>query len=92
MMQRVAIARALVNNPTLVLADEPTGNLDTKTGEIVLDTFQRLHQEQGHTIVLITHEQYVAEHAERIIHVRDGSILDDGKVKHRRLTNHDPHQ
>jgi len=92
MMQRVAIARALVNNPTLVLADEPTGNLDTKTGEMVLDTFQRLHQEHGRTIVLITHEQYVAEHAERIIHIRDGSILEDGKVKHRRLTNHNTHQ
>ncbi|MBI4991679.1 MAG: ABC transporter ATP-binding protein [Candidatus Harrisonbacteria bacterium] len=92
MMQRVAIARALVNNPTLVLADEPTGNLDTKTGEIVLDTFQRLHQEQGRTIVLITHEQYVAEHAERIINIRDGSILDDSKVKNRRLANHNAHQ
>ncbi|OHA09478.1 MAG: hypothetical protein A3B37_02130 [Candidatus Sungbacteria bacterium RIFCSPLOWO2_01_FULL_59_16] len=92
MTQRVAIARALVNNPTLVLADEPTGNLDTKTGEIVLDTFQRLHREQGRTIVLITHEQYVAEHAERIIHVRDGNILDDGEVKHRRLANHNTRQ
>ncbi len=88
MMQRVAIARALVNNPTLVLADEPTGNLDTKTGEIVLDTFQRLHAEHGRTIVLITHEQYVAEHAERIIHIRDGKIVDDGQVRNRRLANH----
>lgn len=87
MMQRVAIARALVNNPTLILADEPTGNLDTKTGEMVLDTFQRLHMEQGRTIVLITHEPYVAEHAERIIHIRDGNILDDSKVKNRRLVN-----
>lgn len=92
MMQRVAIARALVNNPTFVLADEPTGNLDTKTGEIVLDTFQRLHTEQGRTIVLITHEQYVAEHAERIIHIRDGAILDDDQVKHRRITNHNTHE
>lgn len=88
MMQRVAIARALVNNPSLVLADEPTGNLDTKTGEIVLDTFQRLHTEEGHTIVLITHEPYVAEHAERIIHIRDGEIVSDEKVKHRRVVNH----
>ncbi len=87
MMQRVAIARALVNNPTLVLADEPTGNLDTKTGEAVIDTFQRLHQEQGRTIVLITHEQYVAEHAERIIYIRDGSIVEDGRVKNRRIIN-----
>lgn len=87
MMQRVAIARALVNNPTLVLADEPTGNLDTKTGEIVLNTFQRLHMEQGRTIVLITHEPYVAEHAERIIHVRDGNIVEDGKVRNRHIAN-----
>jgi len=87
MMQRVAIARALVNNPTLVLADEPTGNLDTKTGEMVLDTFQRLHQERGRTIILITHEPYVAEHAERIINIRDGSIIEDGKVKNRRVIN-----
>lgn len=76
-MQRVAIARALVNNPSIILADEPTGNLDTKTGEIVLDAFQRLNSEQGHTIVLITHERYVAEHASRIIHIRDGQIIED---------------
>ncbi len=89
MMQRVAIARALVNNPSLILADEPTGNLDTKTGEIVLDTFQRLHMEESRTIVLITHEPYVAEHAERIIHIRDGEIVSDEKVKNRRIvTNH----
>ena len=87
MMQRVAIARALVNNPTLILADEPTGNLDTKTGEMVLETFQRLHQEQGRTIVLITHEPYVAEHAERVIHIRDGNIIEDTKVKSRRILN-----
>lgn len=88
MMQRVAIARALVNNPALVLADEPTGNLDTKTGELVLETFQRLHKEQGRTIVLITHEPYVAEHAERIIQIRDGNIVDDRSVSHRRVANH----
>ncbi len=85
MMQRVAIARALVNNPTLILADEPTGNLDTKTGEIVLETFQTLHAKEGRTIVLITHEPYVAEHAERIIRIRDGMIVDDGPNQHRRL-------
>ena len=89
MTQRVAIARALVNNPSLILADEPTGNLDTKTGEMVLHTFQRLHMEQGRTIVLITHEQYVAEHAERIIHIRDGVIVEDSKVKNRRIIGHD---
>lgn len=78
-MQRVAIARALVNNPSLILADEPTGNLDTKTGEIVLNTFQRLNKEKHHTIILITHEREVAEHAERIIHIRDGEIVEDIK-------------
>ena len=87
MMQRVAIARALVNNPTIVLADEPTGNLDTKTGEIVLETFQRLNSEQGRTIVLITHEPYVAGHAERIIHIRDGEIISDAKNHHRHIIN-----
>ena len=87
MMQRVAIARALVNNPALILADEPTGNLDTKTGEMVLDTFQRLHKEQGRTIILITHEPYVAEHAERVINIRDGKIVEDSKVKNRHIVN-----
>lgn len=89
MTQRVAIARALSNNPTLVLADEPTGNLDTKTGEMVLETFQRLHSEQERTIVLITHEPYVAEHAERIINIKDGDIIDDNKNYKRRVINHD---
>ena len=78
-IQRVAIARALVNNPSLILADEPTGNLDTKTGEIVLGTFQKLNKEHGRTIVLITHEPDIAEHAERIIMLRDGLIISDKK-------------
>jgi putative ABC transport system ATP-binding protein len=78
-IQRVAIARALVNNPHLILADEPTGNLDTKTGEIVLGTFQRLNSELGRTVVLITHEQDVAEHADRIIFIRDGKVVEDKK-------------
>lgn len=82
-MQRVAIARALVNNPSIILADEPTGNLDTKTGEIVLATFQQLNREKGHTIVLITHEPNVAEHADRIITIRDGLIIQDKVIKTR---------
>jgi putative ABC transport system ATP-binding protein len=73
----VAIARALVNNPSLILADEPTGNLDSKTGEIVLNTFKKLNQEQNRTIILITHEQDIAEHANRIIHFKDGLIISD---------------
>ena len=76
-IQRVAIARALVNDPAMILADEPTGNLDTKTGEIVLGTFERLNREHGRTVVLITHEQDVARHAERIIFIRDGVIEKD---------------
>lgn len=76
-IQRVAIARALVNNPAIILADEPTGNLDSKTGEIVLATFKKLNKEEGRTIILITHELDVAEHADRIIHIRDGDIVED---------------
>lgn len=75
-MQRVAIARALVNDPAIILADEPTGNLDSKTGDLVLGTFQRLHDE-GRTVIVITHEPYVAEHAERVIVIKDGNIVED---------------
>jgi len=88
MMQRVAIARALMNDPEIILADEPTGNLDTKTGEIVLHTFQKLNIEKGITVVLITHEEYVAEHAEKIIRIRDGEIIDEEKVKNRKILYH----
>ena len=86
-MQRVAIARALVNDPSIILADEPTGNLDSKTGDLVLGTFQRLHEE-GRTVILITHEPYVAEHAERILVVKDGELVEDRKNKNMRHQIH----
>lgn len=81
--QRVAIARALVNNPSIILADEPTGNLDTKTGDEIMMLFEQLHVE-GNTIILVTHEEYIAEHAHRIIRVRDGHIESDEKVEKRK--------
>jgi putative ABC transport system ATP-binding protein len=74
--QRVAIARALVNNPSILLADEPTGNLDSKTGVEIMSLFERLHQ-AGNTIVLVTHEAEVAVHAHRTIHIRDGQVEND---------------
>ena len=87
-MQRAAIARALQNNPEILLADEPTGNLDSKTGEIVLGTFQRLNREQGRTIILITHEPDVAEHADRILFIKDGILLEDKKTHKKRVAYH----
>jgi putative ABC transport system ATP-binding protein len=81
-MQRVAIARALVNDPALILADEPTGNLDTVTGDHILATFKSL-RDQGSTVVLITHEPEVAEHADRTIHIRDGLVTDEVGAGHR---------
>ena len=78
--QRVAVARALVNNPSILLADEPTGNLDTATGNEIMALFERLHQ-QGNTIVLVTHEHDIALHAHRVIHVRDGKIEKDEKIR-----------
>jgi putative ABC transport system ATP-binding protein len=74
--QRVAIARALVNNPSILLADEPTGNLDSATGVEIMNLFEKLH-EQGNTIILVTHEHDVAEHAYRTIHIRDGKVASD---------------
>jgi putative ABC transport system ATP-binding protein len=77
--QRVAIARALVNDPSIVLADEPTGNLDSKTGEEIMNLFENLHS-QGNTIILVTHEMDIAQHAHRVIFIRDGKIASDEKV------------
>lgn len=79
--QRVAIARALVMRPRVIFADEPTGNLDTKSGQKIMEILQHLNEEHGHTIILITHETATAEHAQRIIRVVDGRIVSDHKVR-----------
>src|SRR3989339_1675323 len=84
--QRVAIARALVNNPEVIFADEPTGNLDSKSGLQVMKILQDLN-EKGRTIILVTHEKYTAEHAKRIINIRDGLIVSDYQVKERQLAS-----
>lgn len=82
--QRVAVARALVTSPSIILADEPTGNLDSKTGEEIMQLFNELH-EKGNTIILVTHEEYIAEHAARIIRLKDGLVEKDEQVSKRQL-------
>ncbi len=82
--QRVAIARALVNDPPVIFGDEPTGNLDSRTSEEIMDIFQKLHA-SGKTVVLVTHEEDIAEHAERIIRFKDGKVVSDEKVTKRRI-------
>jgi putative ABC transport system ATP-binding protein len=79
--QRVAIARALVNEPSILLADEPTGALDSKTGVEIMQLFQNLHKEGGQTVILVTHDSYVARHTDRIIKISDGRIVSD-EVNH----------
>jgi putative ABC transport system ATP-binding protein len=83
--QRVAIARALVNEPRIIMADEPTGALDTRTGEEIMGIFQKLNREQGITVILVTHEPDVAQHAQRIISVRDGVVASDEPVRDRTI-------
>ena len=85
--QRVAIARALINDPTIILADEPTGNLDSRTSIEVMDIFQRLNRARGITILLITHEHDIAEYAERLIAFRDGRVVSDHPISERRLAS-----
>lgn len=84
--QRVAIARALVNNPSIIFADEPTGNLDSKSGVQIMEILQKLN-DLGNTIILVTHETYTSEHAKRIIHIKDGHIVEDYPVKKRRIAH-----
>ncbi len=85
--QRVAIARALVNEPSVIFADEPTGNLDSKSGLQIMKILQDLNLKQKHTIILVTHEKYTAEHAERILKMKDGLLVSDELVKNRQMAS-----
>lgn len=85
--QRVAIARALINNPQIIFADEPTGNLDSKSGQVIMEILQKLNAGKKRTIILITHETYTAELAERIIFIRDGKVESDKLIRQRREAN-----
>lgn len=89
--QRVAVARALVNNPSIILADEPTGNLDTKTSIEIMEIFEHIH-DLGNTIILVTHEPDIAEHAHRIVRLRDGLVESDEKNEHVVTTNNPEHR
>ena len=80
--QRVAVARALVNRPAILLADEPTGNLDSKTGTEIIRLFQQLHRESGQTVIYVTHDPFIARHTERVIRIADGLIVGDEKIDH----------
>jgi putative ABC transport system ATP-binding protein len=86
--QRVAVARALINNPAVIFADEPTGNLDSKSGRQVMELIHELNETHGHTIILITHETYTASYAERVIKLLDGKIESDEKVRKRTTADH----
>jgi putative ABC transport system ATP-binding protein len=79
--QRVAIARALVNDPSILLADEPTGNLDSKTGAEIMALFQKLHEEKNQTVVFVSHDPFIARHTNRVIHLMDGKVVRDENVK-----------
>jgi len=89
--QRVAIARALVNKPSIILADEPTGNLDSRSGAEVMRVFKRLNGEQGITIIVVTHEPDIARHTRRVVRLHDGLVVSDGPLKHAQTAGHHIH-
>jgi putative ABC transport system ATP-binding protein len=88
--QRVAIARSLVNNPAIILADEPTGNLDSKSGAEIMCLFQRLNAEKGITVIFVTHDPRIAEHCKRVVRIGDGEIIGDEPVANQKLACEEP--